>query len=484
MDATLQTERIDASAAGLSVRAVRPRRDPPRFGFWWALLLLVSDLTMFVGSALLVVTVGRNGIATFYRRPDLFITICVVIATWLLLFRLNGLYRRSFSASFRDEIYGTVAGLLLGVAPELIIFTIIPAISPSRSFLLELFAVSAVTVGFARAFLHQIRTRVAFRTSRRVAIVGAASRVDAVVDELHLTSRDSVLRLALDNFDAVLNRSMERGTVADLPWLRGALEWQCDTLIVTEALPPKIMPALLRVTEGRGTKLAYAPTRIRPQAYDFRLEKDGGLALICPRSLPVCTQGAKLVRRLFNLGLVLPAMVVLAPVFAVVAVLVMLDSPGAAIFRQERVGKDGQTFEIIKFRTMPLDAEAATGPIWANPDRSRTTRVGKWLRRTSIDELPQLVNVLRGEMSLVGPRPERPYYVDRFRELLPRYDERHLVEPGITGWSQINMRRILDPSDAGEKLSYDLFYIEHWSLFLDASILVKTFAEFLFHRVA
>ncbi len=133
---------------------------------------------------------------------------------------------------------------------------------------------------------------------------------------------------------------------------------------------------------------------------------------------------------------------------------------------------------------MRVDAEAESGPTWAKQGESRVTRFGRWLRRTSIDELPQLLNVLRGEMSLIGPRPERPFYVEQFRARVPRYDERHLVRPGITGWAQVNMRRILDPSAATEKLAYDLFYLEHWSLFLDATILLKTAAEFLFHDAA
>ena len=133
---------------------------------------------------------------------------------------------------------------------------------------------------------------------------------------------------------------------------------------------------------------------------------------------------------------------------------------------------------------MRPNAEGATGPVWAERRDTRVTRVGRFLRRTSIDEIPQLLNVLRDEMSIVGPRPERPEFVAKFTEQLARYDERHLVRPGLTGWSQINMRRTLHPSDVAEKLSYDLFYIEQWSLFLDVSIIAKTAFEFLFHDAA
>jgi lipopolysaccharide/colanic/teichoic acid biosynthesis glycosyltransferase len=172
------------------------------------------------------------------------------------------------------------------------------------------------------------------------------------------------------------------------------------------------------------------------------------------------------------------------PIMALAALAIWLESGSPILFRQQRVGRGGKTFDILKFRSMKPDAESSTGPVWASERDDRTTKVGAFLRRTSIDELPQLFNVMFGEMSVVGPRPERPVFVNEFRRLLPRYDERHLVRPGITGWSQVNMRRVLQPTEAGEKLSYDLFYVEHWSLFMDMSVIFKTAVEFLFHRAA
>jgi len=251
---------------------------------------------------------------------------------------------------------------------------------------------------------------------------------------------------------------------------------------VTEALPPALMPAILRLTEARGIKLAFAPLRLRPHACDFRVHRDGAVALLYPRSLAICSSGANFVRRAFDLALVIPAIAVFAPVLAALAAAVRLDGAGPVIYRQTRVGRFGKEFSMLKFRTMQVDAEKHTGPVWARAGESRVTRVGRFLRRTSLDELPQLFNVLLGEMSIVGPRPERPFYVEQFRAILPRFAERHLVRPGITGWAQINMRRTLQPSAVGDKLSYDFFYLENWSIFLDVTIVLKTAAEFLFQR--
>jgi lipopolysaccharide/colanic/teichoic acid biosynthesis glycosyltransferase len=141
-------------------------------------------------------------------------------------------------------------------------------------------------------------------------------------------------------------------------------------------------------------------------------------------------------------------------------------------YRQERVGIDGTPFSILKFRSMRTDAEAVTGPIWASKDDARRTRIGSFLRKTSMDELPQLINVLRGEMSLVGPRPERPYFVEQFRARVPKYLDRHRVKTGMTGWAQVNGLR--GDTSIEERIKFDLYYIENWSFALDIKILLRT----------
>ena len=173
------------------------------------------------------------------------------------------------------------------------------------------------------------------------------------------------------------------------------------------------------------------------------------------------------------------ASVVLAPVIAIAALAVWWESGRPVLFRQERVGQGGRAFRIFKFRSMHLSA----GDQWVKPGDSRITKVGALLRRTSVDELPQLLNIMRGEMSLVGPRPEMTAFAAQFSQTLPCYDERHVVRPGMTGWAQVSMKRVLDPADAPQVLEHDLFYVRHHSLLMDVAILLKTAVEFLFHRV-
>ncbi|WP_372778328.1 undecaprenyl-phosphate glucose phosphotransferase [Litorivivens sp.] len=181
---------------------------------------------------------------------------------------------------------------------------------------------------------------------------------------------------------------------------------------------------------------------------------------------------------------VLSAVILLlvSPLLLVIALGVKLSSPGPVFYRQERVSWNGGRFYMLKFRSMPVDAESESGAVWARPGDNRSTRFGGFLRRTSLDELPQFINVLKGDMSIVGPRPERPYFVDRFKEEIPGYMLKHKVKAGITGWAQVNGWR--GDTDLQARIEHDLYYIEHWSLLFDLKIIVLTLFRGLVHRNA
>jgi sugar transferase (PEP-CTERM system associated) len=180
----------------------------------------------------------------------------------------------------------------------------------------------------------------------------------------------------------------------------------------------------------------------------------------------------------------LVGLVLAAPLCLIVAPLIRLDSPGPVLLRQERVGQDGRRFHILKFRTMRHDAEASTGPVWAATNDARVTRVGRLLRLLRIDEIPQMVNVLAGNMSFVGPRPERPFFVDELSKLNPFYTLRHTVKPGVTGWAQVRHPYGASVEDALEKLRYDLYYIKNMSLVFDVNIVLRTVGVILFGKGA
>ncbi len=179
------------------------------------------------------------------------------------------------------------------------------------------------------------------------------------------------------------------------------------------------------------------------------------------------------VKRAFDIGFSLAALTAGAPLLAGIAVAVKLDSKGPVLYRQVRVGKDGQLFDCLKFRSMVVDAEKA-GPQWARNFDTRVTKVGGVLRRTSLDELPQVWNILVGDMSWIGPRPERPVFVARFRKQFEGYDLRHTVQPGLSGWAQVNGLR--GNVSIADRTAFDLYYVRHLSLSLDATIFMRTFA--------
>lgn len=187
-------------------------------------------------------------------------------------------------------------------------------------------------------------------------------------------------------------------------------------------------------------------------------------------------------REIVNRGLALIGLVLSLPIAVLTAIMIKLESEGEVFYRQERVGKGGAVFELLKFRSMKKDAEADGTPVWASSDDGRATRFGRFIRRARIDEIPQFWNILKGEMSFIGPRPERPHFVADLADKIPFYEHRHLVAPGLTGWAQIKYPYGASVEDAREKLQYDLYYIKNQSLALDAIIIFETVKTVLFGR--
>jgi sugar transferase (PEP-CTERM system associated) len=196
------------------------------------------------------------------------------------------------------------------------------------------------------------------------------------------------------------------------------------------------------------------------------------------------TRFTRLVKRVFDLVLSILFLAVGWPVFLFVAIAIKLDTPGPVLLRQERVGERGRTFTLLKFRTMVENAETLTGPVWATEKDPRITRVGRWLRKIRLDEFPQILNVIKGEMSFIGPRPERPHFVTQLQGKIPYYAQRHTIKPGITGWAQVRYSYGATFEDAEEKLQYDLYYVKNMSLFLDMLILLYSIQVVLFGKGA
>ncbi|MDC0708510.1 undecaprenyl-phosphate glucose phosphotransferase [Stigmatella sp. ncwal1] len=247
--------------------------------------------------------------------------------------------------------------------------------------------------------------------------------------------------------------------------------WPVDQVIIALPLEEQL------VVKGLMEQLALRTVDVKvvPDLYQYitlygGLEEFGGLPIISLQGDPM-DGWSRVAKRAFDIVFSLVAIVLTAPLMLVTAVLVKLTSRGPVLYAQERMGIDGRTFPILKFRTMRTDAEVA-GATMASQEDPRRTPIGTFLRKYSIDELPQFFNVLRGDMSLVGPRPERPVFIEEFKRQIPRYHLRHKVKSGITGWAQINGLR--GQTSIQKRIEYDLYYIENWSLLMDLKILVRT----------
>jgi Undecaprenyl-phosphate glucose phosphotransferase len=250
------------------------------------------------------------------------------------------------------------------------------------------------------------------------------------------------------------------------------------------ALPPDQHVRMLELIESTSREMLdvkVVPDLLQVIALRARLEDLDGVPVININDVPLQGFNSAL-KRAIDIAISSVALLLLALPFAIIAALVKLTSDGPVFYRQERMGLDGTPFMIHKFRSMYANAEADTGPVFASENDPRRTAIGRLLRRTNIDELPQFWNVLKGEMSIVGPRPERPLFVEQFKNRIPQYMLRHKVKAGITGWAQVNGWR--GNTSIEKRIEYDLYYIENWSVRLDLKIMWLTVLEGFFHKHA
>ena len=436
-------------------------------------VLLAADIIAFFASFYVAMALVDRNWDLHNFKALIFGSAWLSIGLWIVIFARLGMYKPSAALTARDEIYYTIAALAIGIMPELMLFTIVPELSTSRLLLVVAAGCAVLGVGGARAIIRPATK--AFEhsgTANRVLVVTFGNDPDAkslVRDEKSVSMYASKIGPEDDSPQAVLER---------LAWFRAAATDNCETVIISALLEPQAASHVFALGERYGMRVAFAPPQLRRSTYDVRIEREWRQTLLAPVPLSIVSPAADFCKSVFDRVCAMIALVLLSPVLLAIAFAIRVEGAGPIFFRQERVGRGGRPFRIFKFRSMRVGASSA----WASQDDDRITRVGGFIRRFSLDELPQFFNVLRGEMSLVGPRPEMREYAERFSSYMPRYPERHIVRPGITGWTQINMRRHLTMDDAVDVLENDLFYIENWSFLLDLSILLKTASEFLFHR--
>jgi len=440
-------------------------------------LILLSDLVIVAGCwiAAYAVRFAMPDVSDVPPFRDYALQLLPILVVWGFAFKAFDLYRPHRLASHLSEWIDIAKASTLGILVLIAVMTFaFRDYEYSRVVILLFWAMSIVTASFSRAVFREV-LRFARRRgyNQRYAVIIGGGEPAAEVIRVLRRRPDVGIRVV-----GVLGDKRESG-VEGARWLAAPEEIRrvldarpIDIVII--ALPHAEYARLTDILSEIGDEpvaIHLVPDIFSLASLRGGIEEFETLPIIHLRESPL--YGWNLVlKRAFDVALGTGALLVALPVMGAIAGIVRATSPGPILYRQERMGLDGRRFHKLKFRTMRPDAESATGPTWAVPDDPRRTAVGRFLRRWSLDELPQLINVLRGEMSLVGPRPERPSFVEEFRRRVPGYMLRHKVKAGITGWAQINGWR--GNTSIERRIEYDLYYIERWSLAFDLSILLQT----------
>lgn len=409
----------------------------------------------------------------------------VVMLVWPIVFYFHGLYQVRRGRSRVDEVLTLVLAVILAsVLLSVFIFWYRPlrpdgeVFTYSRGFL-GLFAITdlvLVTVSrmALRAYLSWRRLR--GENTQRILIVGAGVSGREIAAKLN-AHRELGFEVVgyLDDDPNKLGKTVEGAPViGNTHQVQAVLEERMVDQVYI-ALPLDAHRKMMRILQQVGkecVEVKLVPDILQYATLKAAIEDVDGTPVINLSQVPM--QGwHSLVKRVMDMAVAGAAMLALLPLLPFVAAMIWLEDRGPIFYRQERMGLDGRPFMILKFRSMRVNAESSTGPVWATKDDPRRTRIGEFLRRWSLDELPQLWNVLRGDMSIVGPRPERPAFVREFKHKLPQYMVRHRVKAGITGWAQVHGWR--GNTSIKKRLQYDLYYIENWSLLLDVKIVWMTF---------
>jgi sugar transferase (PEP-CTERM system associated) len=437
---------------------------------------LAIDVAIIVGAVAL-----ENRLAGWMGEGTLLPKTIALSAIIVLSLYLADLYRVRPPAARRD----LVLRLLLGLGCSAILAAAagfaVPALRLGRLAFLEIFGL--VALGLLTWRSAWLRLHPDERLRKRVLVLGVSGAADAIVKLQDAGPRPFTLLGFLDDDPGVHDR---------LPAGAELMGKARDLLNLVDELRPDLVLVALHDMRGAFPAHDLLECRlrgIRVEDWPTFYEKQTGKILVTDLrpSWLIFSDGfanthvTQALKRGADIGLALVGLVLALPLMALAALAITLDSRGPVLFRQERVGRNGRIFVINKFRSMRVDAERG-GPVWASPNDPRITRIGRFLRRTRIDELPQLLNVLVGDMSFIGPRPERPEFVQVLRRRIPFYTERLAVKPGITGWAQVRHEYGASVEDALEKLQYDLYYIKHLSPFLDLLILLSTVQVVLLAR--
>ncbi|MCI0531287.1 MAG: undecaprenyl-phosphate glucose phosphotransferase [candidate division Zixibacteria bacterium] len=393
----------------------------------------------------------------------------VFIAT----FALQGAYKSSRPRFFSDQLFMIFKAVSTGLVLVMAFSFFYRSNTFSRLTLVLMWLCSLIVISLLRLILSRLESHLNKRGmgARRTVVVGLPETAAGLARQLF--NQPQLGYQIVGTVSPEENKSAEKnslGNLSDLPEIIS--NHKIDLVLMSLPLQyhQKMLEMVIKCDE-LNVEFQIAPDLLELMTLKARLVSINGTHFVSLGKTPL--EGWNWVlKRTLDIIYSAIGLVILSPLLLLLAILVKLNSSGPILFRQERLGRDGRKFNLIKFRSMKIDAEDTSGPVRATPDDDRRTSVGKFLRRTSLDELPQLWNVLKGDMSLVGPRPERAFFVDKFKGDIPRYFVRHRVKSGMTGWAQVNGLR--GDTSIEERTKYDLYYVENWSIGLDIKIILLT----------
>ena len=407
-------------------------------------------------------------------------------ATVVLLysFKFFGSYARRWRHDPMNEFFLVTKGMVAGMIALMAITFLLPSthsetgIKYSRITFFMLIPLLELYLIPGRLIANGIEKRI-FRKSkekRRMLIIGTgetAARIARYINHNPNLECEIVGFLKCHDEKSSSSRIISPilGGIADFATVIGGGDVH-EVLLTNPRLDHDEVMGILNICEKNLINFKHVPDMFEIMTKKFDIVTFDGVPLVGIRRLPLHQPWNRFRKRLFDIVGSAAGLVISAPVLSFAALAIKLDSKGPVFYSQERCGEDGKQFRIHKLRTMMENAEKETGPVWAKVDDPRCTRVGAFLRRHNIDELPQLYNVFKGDMSLVGPRPERPHFVHRFTEDVPRYMTRHMVKSGVTGWAQVNGLR--GDTSVKARLRYDMYYLENWSLLFDLKVIFMT----------
>lgn len=409
-------------------------------------------------------------------RTYMFAMVCIV-AAYLLLYNLFSLYTPKRVQGRRLELWNIVKANTVGIALILGVLYLIKMIDFSRWMLFYFYVLNVILEAIARNliryFLRDIRRK--GYNLKHIVLVGYSRAAEEYIDRI-LENPQWGYKIR-----GILDDNIEAGTeyrgikvIGRIDNLMVILpENRLDEIAITLGLSEySRLEEIVNLCEKSGVHTKFIPDYNRVIPTKPYTEDILGLPVINIRHVPLTNTFYAAIKRAMDIAGAICAIILFSPVMLFSVIMIKLTSPGPLIFKQERVGLHNRTFMMYKFRSMDVQAPDKEKTKWTVKDDPRVTNFGKFMRKTSIDELPQLFNILKGEMSLVGPRPERPFFVEKFKEEIPRYMIKHQVRPGMTGWAQVNDYR--GNTSIKKRIEYDLYYIENWTLGLDIKILFLT----------